>query len=598
MTKSFSGRANPSIWFTCIQAFFAVWAIVRLCGMSARNIVAPILFAALIYFFQCASAQKAETPAIYDFRISIITLLLSGFFTLLTLLAEHQNLTAGLQNRLFQAFALLACCFGLFFLFYHFLLLLFSVLAGYVLAREYAPIGFLPLFGFFACLLCWLPYFLYEYPGIMTPDSINQLEQALGMIPYSNHHPWMHTLLLQLIYSFGQLFTNDVTTVLAFFTVFQMCFLAFCIAWLLSTLQRLQVGNLPCLFALAFYALVPYHGVFAVTIWKDVLFSGSVLLFTTSLLRLLLIFPKNRHSMNRERNRTASFALSVALYILSGLMFCLFRTNGWYAFLFSLPFLFYAFRHCFKAMLPVHLAILAVALLVRGPVMSACQVTQPDFVESVSIPLQQVARVICDDKGLTPDEWDSVHNVIDTSYIRSLYSPGFADNMKELVRAGHPEYLTAHKEEYFRLWLTLGLRYPATYIQAYIDQTIGYWYPDVEYAVGNIDGIPASQTGAVSRPVIGGPFIVKGKEILLKLSDILPLYGLLTSMGAMFWLFLCCIAVAFIKEQTERYILFLPGLAILLTLLAATPVSTEFRYAYSLAYTLPLYLLTPFFRLD
>ncbi len=92
--------------------------------------------------------------------------------------------------------------------------------------------------------------------------------------------------------------------------------------------------------------------------------------------------------------------------------------------------------------------------------------------------------------------------------------------------------------------------------------------------------------------------MIKAKEILLKLSDMLPLYGLFTSMGAMFWVFLCCFAVSIIKEQPERYVLFLPGLAVLLTLFIAVPVSSEFRYAYSLVYTLPLYLLIPLCDMD
>ena len=168
--------------------------------------------------------------------------------------------------------------------------------------------------------------------------------------------------------------------------------------------------------------------------------------------------------------------------------------------------------------------------------------------------------------------------------------------MKELVRAGHPDYLTEHKGEYFRLWLSLGLKYPDTYLKAYIDQTIGYWYPDVAYTVGDIDGIISNETGITSHPLIGGPFVVKTKEILQKLGDMIPLYGLLFSMGAMFWALIICIAIISAKKQYRRYILFLPGLAVVLTLLLATPVSSEFRYAYSLAYTLPLYLLLPFLK--
>ncbi len=598
MIKTISGKFNSPAWIIYVQAFFAVWAIVLLGGLTTRNILTPVLYLALLCLFQYASSRRNSSPSIYDSRISVITPALSLIFSLFTLMAEHENMAAGLENPAFRIFILIAGGLGLLFLFYYFLLLVFISLSGVTLRKEYAPLRFLPLISFFACLLLWLPYFLYEYPAIMTPDSINQFEQVLGMVPYSNHHPWAHTMVIKFFFSLGHLFTDDINAALAFYTLFQMCFMAFCVAWLISSLQRLGTGNLPCLLILGFYALVPYHGVFVVTIWKDILFSGSMLLFTTALLRLLLLFPKNRRSRNRSGNRKADIFFSLTVYIISGLMLCLFRTNGWYAFLFSLPFLMVAFRHCWKVMLPIHFFVIAAALIIKIPVMNVFHVTQPDFVESVSIPLQQTARVICEDKGLTPEQWNSVHKVIDTTYIQDLYAPGFADNMKELVRAGNPNYLTENKGEYFRLWLSLGLRYPSVYMQAYIDQTKGYWYPDVEYAVGNIDGIIPSQTGASSHPVIGGVFVIKTKEILLKLSDMLPLYGLLTSMGAMFWAFLCCFGISIIKEQPDRYILFLPGLTVMFTLFLATPVSSEFRYAYSLAYTLPLYLLVPFFPID
>lgn len=190
-----------------------------------------------------------------------------------------------------------------------------------------------------------------------------------------------------------------------------------------------------------------------------------------------------------------------------------------------------------------------------------------------------------------------VHQVIDTTYIKDLYAPGFADNMKELVRAGNPDYLASHKSDYLELWLSLGLRYPGDYLDAYIDQTIGYWFPDAAYTVGDIDGIIPNETGVYSQPLIAGAFVVKIKEILIKLGDMLPLYGLLFSMGAMFWALLICMAIVILKKEYRRILLFLPGFAIILTLFIATPVSSEFRYAYSLAYTLPLYLLLPFLNL-
>ena len=578
-------QKNPAR-FLLVQAFFSIWALTRAFNLTTRNILIPVLFAVLYrFFFSVSQLMKKQAPESKK-RIQLSASILGLLFTLFSLLAEHSKLTEGLDNRLFQAVILAAGTLGLFFLFYHLLLFAFTHAIIYTLGKESTPIRSLPLIGFFACLLCWLPYFLYEYPGIMTPDSVNQFEQVLRMIPYSNHHPWAHTMTLKCFYSIGTLFTSDRNAALAFFTLFQMCFMSFCIAWLLATLQKFQVKNIICLLILAFYALTPYHAVFAVTLWKDILFSGAVLLFTTTLVRLLFLSS----AINTKKERL----LTLTLYILSGIMFCLYRTNGWYAFLLSLPFLVFAFRHRLKTMLPAHLVILAVALFIKIPIMNAFQVTQPDFVESLCIPIQQVARVICEDKPLSDEEWESIHKVIDTTYIKELYSPGFADNMKELVRAGHPEYLETHKGEYLRLWISLGLRYPGTYLQAHIDQTIGYWYPDVTYTVGDIDGIIENETGVANIPLLRGPLVVKVKEILLKSGNIVPLYGLLTSMGAMFWALLGCITITAMKRHYDRLLPYLPGLAVILTLFIATPVSSEFRYAYSLACALPLYLVLPF----
>lgn len=71
-------------------------------------------------------------------------------------------------------------------------------------------------------MLFWMFYFLYQYPGIMTPDSINQLEQVLHVIPYSNHHPWVHTLLISVFYHLGYLLTGNMVTAMSFYT-FSRC---------------------------------------------------------------------------------------------------------------------------------------------------------------------------------------------------------------------------------------------------------------------------------------------------------------------------------------------------------------------------------------
>ena len=49
---------------------------------------------------------------------------------------------------------------------------------------------------FIICLICWLPYFLAFYPGIITWDSEFQLEQVLGLRELNNQQPLIHTLFI------------------------------------------------------------------------------------------------------------------------------------------------------------------------------------------------------------------------------------------------------------------------------------------------------------------------------------------------------------------------------------------------------------------
>ena len=230
--------------------------------------------------------------------------------------------------------------------------------------------------------------------------------------------------------------------------------------------------------------------------------------------------------------------------------------------------------------------------------MEQYNVTQPDFVESISIPLQQVCRVLAEGKELTLQQEELIHRVIDTTYIDQLYVEYFSDNMKELVRAGNPDYLTSHKGDYFKLWLELGIKYPKTYLEAYIGQTKGYYSPSEVYPVADVEGVIENDTGLQGEFLIRGKLLVKVREILIKLQNIIPLYGALWSMASLFWLTLLFLiltlgrrtSISEFQNTCTIITVWIPNIAVITTLLLATPVASEFRYAYNLAYCLPLYL--------
>lgn len=593
-----------------IQSFFTTWALMKAGRMEPGNLLTLVFFLFALLFYSYEEKLLSE----YKFDRKKILYKVSGIcavlFAFLYMAVDSPKYIETLTSPLFRFGVLTAVFLGFVFLFYHLLAFLFlfttnkSRLSRMLFSGLYDKLpkknsikGFYLLHpglcAFLLCILCWLPYFLYQYPGIMTPDSIVQFEQVLGINPYSNHHPWMHTLLIKLLYTIGYQLTGSMLVALSFYTFFQMCLLAFSVSYFINTLKLCRINPCICIVCTLFYALIPYHGVYSVTLWKDIPFAAAVLCFGCALIRLALTLniPFAGAIVSSLHGRIQQ-GINWSVYILSGLMLCLFRSNGWYAFLLCFPFLLIYFRKKAKIMFPVLFGIVGTALIIKVPVMNAFGVTQPDFIESLSIPAQQISAVLCNDRELLPEELELIENVIDLTYIKELYNPYFADNMKELVRAGNQSYLETHKNEFFKLWLRLGLRYPGDYLTAYIHQTYGYWYPDSFYPVADAEGISATSLGVSHTPLIRGPLVVKGKEIAIKLGGMLPLYGTLWSMGAACWVLIVCIGNALIRGEKAKLILYLPSIALLLTVLIATPVATEFRYVYFLVFSLPFYLIT------
>ncbi len=434
----------------------------------------------------------------------------------------------------------------------------------------------------FVCLLMYLPYYLYEYPGIMTADSLVQYEQIIGETAYSNHHPVIHTLTIKLFYELGVKLMGDSIGGIACYTLFQMIFISLCSAFAVREVIRVEqkVVVWHVVLAIAFFALMPFNAVFAVTVWKDVPFAGIAVLLSCHIIEM--------YRKRQDRIRLTDYFG----FILLSVLFMLYRSNAFFAFIpFAVLFVI-AFREKLTASIVVVAVSIAIVVAVKGPVFKAYGVTSPDFVESLSVPLQQVARVLVDDGNVSEDDLGLIDQVIDRTYVKELYVPNYADNIKELVRAGHPEVLESNKGQYLGLYLRLFSRNAISYIKAWYDLEGGYIYPDVAYSVGDVDGIMANDMGLYSMPIIGGKFI-KVKEILIKLSDFMPIYGMFFSIGAYMWGIVA--GLYFVIKHRNITLIHILMLLLVATLLIAAPV-VDFRYGYAYVLTMPVWLSLPFMQ--
>ena len=574
-----------------VQSFLSLFAIMRITGMSSKNPCSVILFLILMYVFVKLHSDRVEGRIVPgDMTLSVI---LSALFCVFTLSAQYPVILGGMTSRLFCAAILFLTGTGLLLIYYYLSIWFLQNASGLKLTGSGYSYAWIPFLASLICLLCWSPYFLYEYPGVMTPDSINQYAQIIGAYELSNHHSVVHTALIGVFYSIGMSLTSDPHTGLALYTIAQMLFMAFVAGYVVRTLQKADVITPVVILTICFYALIPYHGAYVATIWKDIPFAGCMTLFAASLMRFLLRGSFSASADAVPKLQISEYFTLLLPYVLSGVLLCLLRSNGWYVFILLLPFILIAYRRWLKVMIPVHLVILMLALFVKYPVMHVYEIRQADYIESLSIPAQQLARVIADKNALTENETAFLSQLMDLEQVPSLYQPDVSDNIKNLLRP-NSDFLESHKAAFFRTWLSIGIRYPKAYFDAYVAQTKGYWYPDVACEAGLADGIYPNEFGLVWQPVIKGSVIIKIKEILFKLPEMLPLYGLLWSMGFILWAVLMLTALCIRLNKPAGALVCLPFILLAATLCIATPVANEFRYAYAAFYALPLLVMSPF----
>ncbi len=563
---------------TAAGAFISTWALQRIFSVGPGNILTVILFILIMFMYM---GQGRST----DRRINICSAVIAAIFSILYSAYDLQSVTKDLKSGIFRVIIIMVTLAGLYILFARILTMLYRYICdGSIHRAVFLDDGTVytdRLFPVVAviCLICMIPCFLYEYPGVMTPDSINQLKQVIGAAKFSNHHPFVHTMLIALFFRPAYAVTHSMTEAVGCYTFAQMCMMSLSAAYCVNTMRRLHARKWVLIAATVFFAAVPYNWVYAVSVWKDVLFAASVLLYAASLLRIFYLSEKTAYA--------AQLAACLGMMLL--------RSNGWFMFIGLMPFMAaWCIRNRrSKAVLrlaAVWLGAFIIAVLVKYPLFSALGVEQPDLIESCSIPAQQIAYVLTEESDIPEKDMQLIRKTVDTEYIGKLYAPGFADNIKELVRAGDEDYLAEHKGEFLKLWIRLGMRYPGDYLKAYKDMTYGYWFPDRTYDVADNEGISGNELGLTGQPMIPAQKFLKLQEIQIKLGNMLPLYSVLWSMGTLVWICAAGLGGLLVQRRFRDILLILPGFTGLFTVLIATPVAYDFRYLYFLVYSIPLYI--------
>ncbi len=572
-------------FFESLPVFKIILSLIWLCNLSRTDAYFSVyvLIAFVSLYLQIGRASENGSKK----QDNLLTVSLAVIFSILVYLANYPLFftigdpalighgTSVMVNLIDSVFSLL----GGVFVFYP--ILQFALLR---LPLDFDPKKFqcgitsrvsICIFLSFVCVNL-VHLFLVEYPGNVTEDPFTQISEMVSG-SYSNFNTYWHTMLLRLALSAGNTLFADGNASVACFCVFQILLVSFAFTYCLVTLSDYGIPGWALLVTFAVYAFLPYNIALSITVWKDVPFAAGYLLFLSSFLRII-----------RKMGKIPF--LDYIVFIFGSLVFFISRTNSWiiYGITLFAVLLVPSVGHRLK----ITMGIMAVfGWFLLNPALSMMQIPQGDRVESLSIPIQQVARVIADGCDLTDNEKQLLSQVVDLDVVVDEYMNWISDPIKREIRNTNPNFFEDHFLEFRDLWIQLGARYPVQYLKAWVDQTKGYWnggYPYAMYSetiTDNPYGI--EKTGAV-KPVAALFRVYFG------LSRHVILFEPLHSIGLHVWIVFLCFVVN-LRKKREESLLSVPLLLLVLGLCFGTPVYCSFRYIYPLFVCFPLILGTAVF---
>ena len=273
---------------------------------------------------------------------------------------------------------------------------------------------------FLIIMLCWMPYFLSFYPGNLSPDSISELTTVINNFANaSDHHPIIHILFIAIPYKIVFGITNNMTISVAAVTLTQMFIMSLIFSSLIVFLHNRKVNDKILFVILVYYAILPMHGYYSVVMWKDVIFSGLLLLLTMELVKII----------EKQKNNKLNFKQLISFIIVS--IFCVFfRNNAIYMYFLLAIATFIFFRKYYKIFISAFVIVFGVYYIIKGPVFEALNITKSSSSEYIGMPLQQIGRMAYKDVKFTKKEKETLNKLMPLKEMKKAYNPIISDGIK------------------------------------------------------------------------------------------------------------------------------------------------------------------------
>ena len=444
-------------------------------------------------------------------------------------------------------------------------------------------------------LVCWLPYIIAYYPGCVWEDSGNQLRQYFGVnvpensatnsvnlidenVKITNHHPVLHTVILGLCAQIG-LNIGNVNIGIFIYTLLQVLLMSATFSYIINYMKKLEIPNWIKILSLIVFALLPIIPILAVQQTKDAVFTCFMILYVIKIYDLI----KNA---NKEKLKIKNCVFVIIL----SMLVCLFRNNGIYVIIMSLPFIAIIDKLNRKTILISSIIVLVIYQSMMSILLPALKISQTGIREVLSVPFQQTARYVKEHGDeVTEDEKEIIDNVLKYDTLADRYTPTISDPVK---RDYNKDATTEELVEYFKVWFAQFLKHPTTYIQATMNNVYGYFYPNSGYrqytyylvdnyeGVNEIEGFNYSYIDNFrdSREVV---------EVISKIIQKIPGISWIMNVGFNIWIIII-IFIYFIYSKKYRYIIYIMPFVSIILICILSPANAAYRYAMPIIFAMPL----------
>lgn len=454
--------------------------------------------------------------------------------------------------------------------------------------------------SFFVILLCWSPWLFVFYPGSMWFDMCYQIEQYYGY-NYYGLHPIFSTLCMGFCMDIGKtVFSSDNMGVFLYILL-QSLVCAYAYSKLIAFLKELQAPRILQFGTLLFFAILPVFGAYAQTGEKDVLAYGLVILFLLAFAAEYQFLTGQRKLQHPHRHLIYTILIGTlcTLYRKEMIIVCLI-TGG-------CLFLLAAKDKLRQFLLRQLLIVVGIFVIysafntIVGDVILQVLPEKFSSAEALSIPLQQVARVVYyNDDVLDENEKQILDRSFSYGYekIAENYNPYLSDYIKYSFNTKEPDF--------WKVYVSLLKKAPAQYLESIIAGSYGY------YSI--VPPLPTTVNGAPTNGTPGSRFefyINRFMDLEHGVVDIayrpstevqrvflqeyayawreVPVLNIFYSLGFYTWMLLLFMVYLISKKNFKPLIIFLPSV-LLIGVCIASPVNDCMRYYVSVMASCPLLL--------